>query len=416
MDIQLEGDLSSLTTETEGVCRDVLAKYGFNKCHVLVEAVGKKGDNYVANVKRLTAKQDGVNEGKEFKMIVKLAPNIQQVRDLMFTSVAFSNENVVYNKLFPKYDAIQAEANIPPEERLKHPICYGTYMEAPNEAVLLEDICESGFKLYDRFQSMSDEQARMVLNELAKIHALSFVLKSKDPEYYLKMKSELSNLWASTENSVEMQQFADNLERDALSVLENEVFKDKIRGVISKLPVYSLDLHKMDIDSEYSAIIQGDCWTNNMMFKHKDEIPIEVMMLDYQLTRIASPAADIFYFVFNCVDHDTRKINFNNWLDHYYACFEDFLCNFGLNANLLYPRRKLDHDLKVNSKNSIAIAVMLCNMLVRESEDVIDFKENPEAITSPDSFSVNEMRDVVAERFSKRLVGLIESCVQFGYL
>lgn len=138
-------------------------------------------------------------------------------------------------------------------------------------------------------------------------------------------------------------------------------------------------------------------------------------MLDYQLTRIASPAADFFYFVLNCVDYETRKKFFYEWLDFYYQSFKDFLAYFNLEAHEVYPREIFDEDLKTNVKASFGMAVMLSNVLVREPEDVIDFKELKTDI-SPEDFSVNGMRDVILERYNTRIEGIIKSCIEFGYI
>lgn len=416
MGITFEGDVVAFTEQTEEICRNTLKEQGFTNCVVKVETVGKRGDNYIANVKRLIAQESGVNDGLPLKVIAKLAPTIEQVREMIGTDDAFKNEILVYTELLAKYDELQHEAKIPDKEKFKHPICYGSNVEAPHETIILEDLCETGYVLLNRFVSMTDEEVKMAVKDLAKFHALSYVLKVNNKKMHDDMKVRLKNIWARTAESEQMTEYAAAMERETQSLIKNEDYRKRTEGLILNMNKLSLDMHHDDIESEYSAIIQGDCWVNNMMFQIENNKPISVIMLDYQITRLASPAVDFLHLTLNCTDYEIRAEHFDKWKDYYHTSFVKFLSYFNLEAEQFYPRKEFEKDLMRVCKVSFGMSMMMCNVIVREPEDVIDFKEEGTGDLSVDSFSINQMRDVIAERYSKRVDGLIRSYIEFGFL
>lgn len=139
-------------------------------------------------------------------------------------------------------------------------------------------------------------------------------------------------------------------------------------------------------------------------------------MFDYQIVRVSSPAADLFCLLLNCTDYETRKAHFFDWIDFYYKSLDDALSNYGHKANFVYPKDKLDADLQRYAKTHFAMAVIMCNMLVRETQDVVDVTASALTDLDPETFSVETMRSAVKSRFQERIEGLIKSGIELGYL
>lgn len=138
-------------------------------------------------------------------------------------------------------------------------------------------------------------------------------------------------------------------------------------------------------------------------------------MLDYQIVRVSSPAADLFCLLLNCTDYETRMQYFFDWIDYYYNSLEDALSNHGYKANFVYPKDKLDADLQRYGKNYFAMAVIMSNILVRESEDVVDMTDVSTDL-DPEIFAIGSMRTSLKERYQNRVEGLIKSGIELGYL
>lgn len=128
------------------------------------------------------------------------------------------------------------------------------------------------------------------------------------------------------------------------------------------------------------------------------------MILDYQVVRIASPAADIFYLVFNCVNYETRKHHYHEWLEHYYQSLEKFLSYFGLKVDYVYPRNKFNKDLTNNAKLSLAVAAFVSKELASEGNS-----------NKPDNTNI-EIKNIECNKYGEKVEGLIRSCIDFGYL
>lgn len=202
--LQIEGDTGSATEKQIQFIRDVLEKRGFTNNRVVFEAAGKAGDNYVADVKRITVIVDG---GEDFKMIAKFAPENEMLRKMMNTNILFSNEILMYEEILPKLVSLQRDAEVPEDGWLRFAECYGTLAEEPYEVVLLEDLNVSNFIMLDRFTSLDNDAVRLVLKNFAILHSLSYALKKLEPETYGKFTSNLLDMWELTKDTEEFQGF-----------------------------------------------------------------------------------------------------------------------------------------------------------------------------------------------------------------
>lgn len=261
---KFEGDFETLSEPQLKLVESALKKQGFNDGKVLVEPVGKKGDNYVANVKRFIYEK---SDGSSFKMIGKVAPTAEELRKMMNTMMMFLNEIVMYEVVFPKFNDIQNLAGVSASEKVRFPICYGCVKEAPNEMILLEDLKESGFDMLDRFQPLSNESVRVALKDLAIYHSLSYVLKNNEPETYKNFSSKLLNMWALMADDPATKMFFEATENDIKLMVESEKHKSVIAGSLSQIAQLAKKLQGYEKTSKYSVIQQGDCWSNNILFK-----------------------------------------------------------------------------------------------------------------------------------------------------
>lgn len=263
--LQIEGDTGSATERQIQFIRDVLEKRGFTNNKVVFEAAGKAGDNYVADVKRITVIVDG---GEDFKMIAKFAPENEMLRKMMNTNILFSNEILMYEEILPKLVSLQRDAEVPEDGWLRFAECYGTLAEEPHEVVLLEDLNVSNFIMLDRFTSLDNDAVRLVLKNFAILHSLSYALKKLEPETYGKFTSNLLDMWELTKDTEEFQGFMTKLEEDALNVVDDN-YKKALPDTVSQFPIIYGKIMKADKHSKHLVILQGDSWTNNILFMLK---------------------------------------------------------------------------------------------------------------------------------------------------
>lgn len=63
----------------------------------------------------------------------------------------------------------------------------------------------------------------------------------------------------------------------------------------------------------------GDAWTNNFMFKHDESNkPMDLLLIDFQMSCYASPTIDLHYF-FIATAHNYLDKEYNNFLLYYHT-------------------------------------------------------------------------------------------------
>lgn len=67
-------------------------------------------------------------------------------------------------------------------------------------------------------------------------------------------------------------------------------------------------IHKNIFTEPWLVGTHGDCWVNNILFRHNDnQKPEEVILVDFQVFREACPTFDLAYFLFTSVRSSIRN-------------------------------------------------------------------------------------------------------------
>ena len=87
-------------------------------------------------------------------------------------------------------------------------------------------------------------------------------------------------------------------------------------------------------ENNFNVLNHGDLWINNMMFLYKDEQPIDVLMVDFQLSSWNSPVFDLIYFFNTSLHEDIREAGQDELIQFYHE-------------NLVKTLRKLNYRGKI---------------------------------------------------------------------
>lgn len=69
----------------------------------------------------------------------------------------------------------------------------------------------------------------------------------------------------------------------------------------------------------FQILNHGDMWLNNMMFKFDEaNNPIDVALIDYQLSSWGSPSGDLLYFLITSVADDIKVDHFDDFISYYH--------------------------------------------------------------------------------------------------
>jgi len=81
------------------------------------------------------------------------------------------------------------------------------------------------------------------------------------------------------------------------------------------------------------CIIHADCWNNNMLYRYSDNgKPVEMKLIDWQITKIGHPGSDIVHFLLSSAQPEMlfKENGLQELLNHYYDVLSLSLEKLGL--------------------------------------------------------------------------------------
>lgn len=70
----------------------------------------------------------------------------------------------------------------------------------------------------------------------------------------------------------------------------------------------------------FQVLNHGDSWVNNFMIKYDEENnPIDVLLIDFQMSFWGSPAIDLQYFFISSLQDDIKVDHFDDLIEHYHT-------------------------------------------------------------------------------------------------
>ena len=158
----------------------------------------------------------------------------------------------------------------------------------------------------------------LCVTTLARFHAASVLLIEKHPDIldhlaweflYSEEKKELNKGYLGTMS----QNFVATVE--SWKIFEN--FTGRIERFWDTILDDMIQLCKPRKNS-FNVLNHGDTWTNNMLFKYDDSgRPVDIKLIDFQVSRYTSPAMELQYFLFTSAGEDVVESRLTDLFDAY---------------------------------------------------------------------------------------------------
>lgn len=182
--------------------------------------------------------------------------NVQRKEMMFYEFVAPLMDEVLTKlkddeKLFPKVIAIDHE----------------------HEAIVLEDLSSLNFKLADRIARLDESHVKLSLKKLAKFHATSLLIRQKDPNIFDYFKTGFFNRKINA-----FDDFYLSIYQVAIEEIETWPGFEKYAIKMKKLEVNLIETATQCFDvnqRDFCVLNHGDMWTNNLMFRYKDNGELE---------------------------------------------------------------------------------------------------------------------------------------------
>lgn len=178
--------------------------------------------------------------------------------------------------------------------------------------------------MIDRSTGMvTADHVHLVMKSLAKLHAISFAMKDQQSQKFAELAPNFAEVFVSRD-SANFRTYFNKSAQQTLDTVSNEeddahVFARAKRFFERDALDTMIDCLDLTVNGLVGVISHGDTWQNNLMFTNdKNGIPTGICLLDWQVSRIASPVLDVLYFIFSSTTKELRDAHYDDFLQMYH--------------------------------------------------------------------------------------------------
>ncbi|KAK5645909.1 hypothetical protein RI129_004373 [Pyrocoelia pectoralis] len=382
----------------------------------VLASVTNPGENWVGELYRVKATANEKGKTRiEYSLILKMAPSDLSYRRVFNATSLFHREIYFYDKIIPELMEIQRERGIKTIFQ-PFPKFYLSSKEYLEEAIVMDDMRAKGFIVGNHRRPVDYETALLVMKTLGKFNALSFAIREYKPEVYEEIKSNCEdNFLNSPAQYTMMGKLNLNLSKQTIATCGpgDEKIAESINKFAENLSFTFPDLAFQQEHEDYGVITHGDCQTRNFLFKYRTTstctIPEECCMIDTQISRIASPALDILFFVFVNTDKGLRSSHYDELIEEYYKSFSTFLRELECDPETLFPFTVLQSHLRKFAPIGFGFATWVVALNYKKPEEAPRKDELSEESLLKNFSTIND------GRYFERMKDLAKDMVDYGY-
>ncbi|CAL4118867.1 unnamed protein product, partial [Meganyctiphanes norvegica] len=292
----------------------------------------KKGDGCIGDLLKLevkaTVKNNEKSIEKEYHHIIKFTSQDPIEKEFMKTFGNATREFLMYSEILEKLNDFQANLT-----NNKFPICIPTYVfgrhNDKEHVLVMENMNNVGYENKSKFELLNINEAKMALEQLARLHAISYVYDKTcnikenypgfDAQHFLNMST--SNLDLKIDMAVEFLKFQGEHKE-----LINKILSSKTQ-IIEKAKRAFIKRDKPQI----FCINHGDPWNNNILIRKANvsKSDIGVCLIDWEDVHWNTSAYDLHYFLAGAVTPELRVKHMDELLQFYHDHFTEVTNKLG---------------------------------------------------------------------------------------
>ncbi|KAK9506520.1 hypothetical protein O3M35_008442 [Rhynocoris fuscipes] len=249
--------------------------------------------------------------GEVKSVVVKTQPDHRVSSEATFRDCLFVNEVCFYSKLLPYLSNIDKNVL-----KLFPNFIYGcaTIGQDPTkDCVILNDINQLGYYSSKLGKQLDIEHITLVMKRLGKFHALSYKAKKDNLSEFKGLLSNLVNDMSTMEEFIGAALYS--VPKCYKGSTDNYRFK-RLEELCCKDPIKTYQL-SIEPKEPNAVLCHGDLCSNNILFYYINEQPQDIVLLDTQRCKYASPAVDLSFFLLYNTTEYTKK-HWDYFLQIYY--------------------------------------------------------------------------------------------------
>lgn len=207
-------------------------------------------------------------------LLCKLAPTNETRRKEFHSAIVFIREALMYNKILPIFAKFQKEKGLSEEESFtSYPKCYEAIADEEKDqfVIIMEDLRPQGFTMWPKNKPVPANHAYAVVEQLGRLHGISFALKDQRPDVYEELKQVPDVLRVFFQSDI-MLPFMHMAYDRAIAILEDQEHIDAANDIKAHTREYFEGCLKDGVCEPFGVIGHGDCWNNNLLYQYKEGV------------------------------------------------------------------------------------------------------------------------------------------------
>lgn len=353
-----------------------------------------------------------VEDERKLSLMCKFLPEDKEQNERFNSFTLYEREVVAYQKVLAEFEKLQLENGFEYRDSngfWSNPRCYYSHFDRENPTksiIIMEDLTVENFIVKSKFISSDFNHTRKLFIELAKLHALSFVLRARKPKILESFKQMRNNMY-SVMTTESMKHLAPRNIELAGKLFEKEEVRDKILSFKSDLWERVRDNVDSEFIEPYSVICHGDAWINNVLYNYNSANDIkDIRLVDWQMTYYGSGCTELTLYLFCCMDKLNRGNCQIDLLNTYYASMEVFLNKFSIKIDKVYPFEIYQEHLRKFLLFGFAMSTFTTPLLCKYPEKLFDDKNAD--LTDDERQNLNSynerMRDSILDMIDMEII------------
>ncbi|EDS42965.1 Juvenile hormone-inducible protein [Culex quinquefasciatus] len=319
--------------------KDTSTRFTIKSCKVTTfeeQRTGYLGDHHLLTI----VINSGDNEEREITVFVKKLPSrIPKLANCLIELKAFSKETGLFRELLPRLAEFGRFA----------PECL---FQKGEDLLVFRNVKLEGFKVLDGNRVLLDlDHLKQVLRALMRLHAASFALEAQLGKSLVEAFPAVldENAWPDEKNHPRILEL-ENIIGTLCDIIEcHEQNASRKEYLLSKIPDCFRQVFELVKSSTVyrNTISHSDLWNNNIMFRLDDSgIPIDCLLVDFQLARYVPPAYDFDMLIFLTTTRDFRFKNMTSLQDFYYQSLKSELQRQKLDIEQILSQQEFQESCK----------------------------------------------------------------------
>ncbi|KAM3958710.1 uncharacterized protein ACR2FA_007234 [Aphomia sociella] len=376
-----------------------------------------KGDSYLSELIKIKIHGATKNDSKHVQVILKNIPKNVSRRLTFRSHEFFRNEINFYEKVLPALLKFQSTKKHLTDPFDKYPKLFLSYSDGVNDFICLEDATLQGFGSAVRQEGIDYEHCKVTFKVLAQFHALSFAMKDQEPEEFKKIRTEVFETYYHERLRDWYTRFWNRISGIAIDAVEkeypNSIYVEKIKQFA--VPERYDDMIAAVSNTFESGIIShGDSWTNNFLYQYVGGAPVDAKIIDFQLSRCASPVLDITFVIYACTSQDMRDKYYDELMKYYYDVLAKQIREMGSDPDKLYSYEVYMGEVKKYSYFALSFSFESTPFIVLAPEDAVNMDMKGEEKLNIDD--VWQIKPFKTKEGRLREANNVVHCVDRGYI